>query len=354
MTVVVAHRWQPAGGYTYYEPRRPLQTPPITADLDMPNALYEPLHTIALSIMDPKAPPRDNAERLAAYFQKNFRYHIGLHLTHDKDPVLEFLQDIKAGHCEYFASAGVLLLRSIGVPARYVTGFVCDEESMGGFYRIARRKDAHAWVELYDKTHGWTTFDPTPPSDRPAPPSRRRPSQTPLRRALPPGGPLIASVISYGGVFGAIGLFWAWLVQLILAVPMVVWGVIIFVALAWIYRGTIRKWFGHRAYHRATVPPRIKELRAKLRRAEKLVASYGLVRPPGTTVGTFLRSVRSAPMPERVRKDAEGLLAEYQAARLRPEWRKFCWVCLGTPIFSCLKKKSGVPRHTLQNLFINY
>ena len=154
---------------------------------------------------------------------------------------------------------------------------------------------------------------PPPPSDRPGamPPT---PSQRfgELFRAW---WSIIASAIAYGGIFGAIGLFWAWLVQMILTVPMVVWGVIILVAMAWIYRGTIRRWFNR--HDRKALSPRVKELRAKLRRAEKLVASYGLVRSPGTTVGTFLRSVRSAPMPENVRKDAEGLLSEYQAARFR-------------------------------------
>jgi hypothetical protein len=76
-------------------------------------------------------------------------------LTGRDMPVVEFLEDIKAGHCEYFASAGVLLLRSAGVPARYVTGFVCRERGAGRDHWISRRKDAHAWVEMFVAGKGW-------------------------------------------------------------------------------------------------------------------------------------------------------------------------------------------------------
>lgn len=64
-----------------------------------------------------------------------------------KDPVLRFLQDTKKGHCELFASAAVLMCRSLGLPARYVTGFVCDEKSPSSRYYFCRL--AHAWGEVY-------------------------------------------------------------------------------------------------------------------------------------------------------------------------------------------------------------
>lgn len=85
------------------------------------------------------------------------------------DPVEDFLFVQKQGHCEYFASAMALLARVAGLQARFVTGYFAGEfNPVGGFYQF-RQKDAHAWVEVFLPGKGWTTFDPSPPSD-----SRRR------------------------------------------------------------------------------------------------------------------------------------------------------------------------------------
>lgn len=73
-----------------------------------------------------------------------------------------FLFSVKKGNCEYFASAGVMLMREAGIPARLVTGFLSDDwNEYGGFYDV-RQRSAHAWVEAYLPGRGWTTFDPTP------------------------------------------------------------------------------------------------------------------------------------------------------------------------------------------------
>ncbi len=81
------------------------------------------------------------------------------------DPVKFFLTERRRAHCELFASATVLLLRSAGVPARYVSGFICNEPHPSGKYFIARYGDAHAWVEAYDRQNRkWVVIDTTPPS----------------------------------------------------------------------------------------------------------------------------------------------------------------------------------------------
>jgi len=88
-----------------------------------------------------------------------------LAVTADGDPVLHFLQNTRAGHCELFASAAVLLLRQNGIPARYVTGFICWERHPSGSYFVARQGHAHAWVEAYDRlSQRWLSLDPTPPA----------------------------------------------------------------------------------------------------------------------------------------------------------------------------------------------
>jgi hypothetical protein len=109
--------------------------------------------------------PYDKAARIETYLKTKYGYSLDLTDPHGKDPLSYFLFDRRAGHCEYFASAMTILVRTLGVPARYVTGFLPGEyNDLGGDY-IVRASDAHAWVEVYFPDYGWVTFDPTPPAD---------------------------------------------------------------------------------------------------------------------------------------------------------------------------------------------
>jgi transglutaminase-like putative cysteine protease len=84
------------------------------------------------------------------------------------DPIETFLFDVRAGHCEYFATALALLLREVGVPTRIVNGYYgAHYNDVGEFYAV-RQADAHSWVEVDFGPLGWVTFDPTPPSGRTA------------------------------------------------------------------------------------------------------------------------------------------------------------------------------------------
>ncbi len=88
----------------------------------------------------------------------------------EERPVEAFLFDRGSGYCEHFASAMALMLRTLGVPTRLVTGFLVQEWNAFGRYAIVRQGDAHAWVEVFLPESGWTRFDPTPSapaSDRP-------------------------------------------------------------------------------------------------------------------------------------------------------------------------------------------
>jgi hypothetical protein len=106
-------------------------------------------------------------ERLASnfetYLKQQFLYTLDLTdagRIADQDPIEQFLYDFKRGHCEYFAGAMALMCQSVGMQARVVVGFKCDEfNSVGGYY-IVRQSHAHAWVEVLT-LNGWQTFDPT-------------------------------------------------------------------------------------------------------------------------------------------------------------------------------------------------
>ena len=81
-------------------------------------------------------------------------------------PIEAFLLGDLEGHCEYFASAMVVLARSAGLSARLVNGFAGGvPNEVGGFVEVSRA-DAHAWVEVHFEHAGWVRFDPTPPSMR--------------------------------------------------------------------------------------------------------------------------------------------------------------------------------------------
>ena len=96
------------------------------------------------------------------YLKTHYGYTLQLLRTPVKDPLANFLFERRQGHCEYFASAMTVMLRSLGIPARVVNGFRSDEfNDVTGNY-VVRAQDAHAWVEAYFPGYGWQTFDPTP------------------------------------------------------------------------------------------------------------------------------------------------------------------------------------------------
>jgi transglutaminase-like putative cysteine protease len=104
---------------------------------------------------------------LAAFFQNKFTYRMWqdqppLSNTNDT-PLSRFLLETHSGHCEYFATATVLLLRQLGIPARYAIGYAIHEPSGEGY--VVRERDAHAWCLVWDKEHElWRDFDTTPAS----------------------------------------------------------------------------------------------------------------------------------------------------------------------------------------------
>ncbi|MEJ2086504.1 MAG: DUF3488 and transglutaminase-like domain-containing protein [Acidobacteriota bacterium] len=110
----------------------------------------------------------ERARRIEAYLASEYRYTLDLVGTRVDDPVEAFLFDWREGHCEYFASAMVLMLRSIDIPARLVTGYLGGEYNPFEGYYVLRQSDAHAWVEAFSPELGWTVYDPTPASGRPA------------------------------------------------------------------------------------------------------------------------------------------------------------------------------------------
>jgi hypothetical protein len=96
------------------------------------------------------------------FLEKNYEYTT-VNLPQSRvDPVSTFLFSKKRGHCEYFATSMVVLLRHLGIPSRLVNGFLEGEYNEIGDFYIVRQSDAHTWVEVYFGNGFWVTFDPSP------------------------------------------------------------------------------------------------------------------------------------------------------------------------------------------------
>ncbi|MDP9148056.1 MAG: DUF3488 and transglutaminase-like domain-containing protein, partial [Acidobacteriota bacterium] len=106
--------------------------------------------------------PYEKAASMELYLSTRFGYSLNLTGKLGDDPLAHFLFETRSGHCEYFASAMTVMMRTLGIPAREVNGFLPGEyNDLGGDY-VVRASDAHSWVEVYFPGNGWITFDPTP------------------------------------------------------------------------------------------------------------------------------------------------------------------------------------------------
>lgn len=111
-------------------------------------------------------PPAEKAQRLERYLIENYEYTLDLLGRPGGEPIDRFLFEDRRGHCEYFASALVVLLRTQGIHARLVAGFLGAERNALDLW-VVRQGNAHAWVEAWIPGEGWRVLDPTPPGGRP-------------------------------------------------------------------------------------------------------------------------------------------------------------------------------------------
>jgi transglutaminase-like putative cysteine protease len=142
-------------------PAPPLDPGELERYLQLP-VLAPAIPTLARQVAGGSRDPFEITRRLDAFLRTRFRYTLDIEKVSDLDPLQEFLFVRRAGHCEYFAAAMAVMLRTLGVPARVVNGFQRGEWNPYGQYYIVRYYDAHSWVEAYMPEVGWVTFDPTP------------------------------------------------------------------------------------------------------------------------------------------------------------------------------------------------
>jgi hypothetical protein len=130
--------------------------------LQLPDRLDPRIELLAREVTRNAVTEYDKARAIESYLKK-FKYTLDLKPT-EGDPLAEFLFETREGHCEYFATAMTILMRTLGIPARIVNGFQMGEyNDLNNLYTV-RASDAHSWVEVYfPQKEAWIEFDPTPP-----------------------------------------------------------------------------------------------------------------------------------------------------------------------------------------------
>jgi protein-glutamine gamma-glutamyltransferase len=133
--------------------------------LTVPNDLPERVRTLAQDWTRTATTPLERTNAILKHLRTEYRYDLASPSGRSKQPLDDFLFESKRGHCEFYSTAMAIMLRTVDVPTRNVTGFVGGTFNRFGRFYAVRQGDAHSWVEVYLDGEGWRTFDPTPPSD---------------------------------------------------------------------------------------------------------------------------------------------------------------------------------------------
>ena len=260
---------------------RPLRT--------LPGTLDRRIYSLAELVTRDCATDREKIDAVRTYFTSNYDYHLGIRVPTGRDPLTYFLLEKPAAHCEYFASGAAVLLRCAGVPTRYVTGFFVGEKNPYGGYWVARNKDAHAWVEAYDREAGWTLVEATPGSGIPTG-AVGRASQ--FYDYLKFRIKELLEALRNGGIRAFLGACLLLVWEIVKAVLVSIYGAAFLALAAFIL--ALRWWRKRRARPRAAHDPALIALRALLARADAALRKLGHTRAPHETLHQFARRIAGA------------------------------------------------------------
>jgi transglutaminase-like putative cysteine protease len=161
---------------SHYDPANPTRLrklPQLYGNRDLSRYLQLPAMPVrdaalATRITANLVKPYEKLEAIQEELQRRCRYDLEAPFQPEKQDAVDFfLFDSKAGSCDQFASAFVVLARMNGIPARLVTGYAPgDYNPFTGYYEVLA-EHAHAWAEVYFPNYGWIAFDPTPGSEMP-------------------------------------------------------------------------------------------------------------------------------------------------------------------------------------------
>jgi len=145
-----------------FSPTAAWDAPPSKDDLKIPGNLLEVLSSITTQLNLEAHTPKQTLTQIEKFFADNFKYTLFLGDNTTRPKTLKiFLSSSRSGHCEYFATATVLLLRKAGIPARYATGYSVQEFNPSQGLYLVRSRHAHAWALAYIDGN-WREIDTTP------------------------------------------------------------------------------------------------------------------------------------------------------------------------------------------------
>jgi len=130
--------------------------------LQLPDDFSEQIAALAVEITQDVEHPYEKASAITRYLRINIDYARTIPAPPTgADPIEWFLFEQQMGFCNYYATAEVLMLRTLGIPARMAVGYAQgDLDPESGQYAV-RKRDSHAWVEVYFNDYGWVVFEPT-------------------------------------------------------------------------------------------------------------------------------------------------------------------------------------------------
>ncbi|MCB9538278.1 MAG: DUF3488 domain-containing protein [Myxococcales bacterium] len=153
---------------------RVLERAPYARYLQLPVDLAPRVRALAHQVVGDATTVGEAVDRLERHLRSDYAYTLDLQRDPSLPPVEDFLFVQRKGHCEYFATAMVIMLRAVGIPARSVNGFLGGTWNAYGGYLAVKQGNAHAWVEVLlpeERCSGpgactwvehWLTRDPTP------------------------------------------------------------------------------------------------------------------------------------------------------------------------------------------------
>ncbi len=153
-----------------------------TKYLQLPEDLSPRIREAALTVTAPYETPYDKAAAITLYLRREINYATTLNIPENvTDPLEYVLFEGKEGYCNYYATLEVLMLRSLGIPARLSVGYAQGEPNLQNTLFIVRERDLHAWPEVYFPEIGWVEFEPTGNQD----PLERPESRNDIQPAVP-------------------------------------------------------------------------------------------------------------------------------------------------------------------------
>ena len=264
-------------------------------------------------------------QKMLDYYLSNFTYSLTVpgisRWGRTKNDPLAVFWSAKQGFCEYYATLSALVLRRLGIPARYVTGFANPEVVEGLPYSIFRRKHSHAWVEAFVDNR-WVIFDPTPPI---LPQFSVAPSWWSVKWEGVRGRFARVMHALKEGEWRRVVDHWQNQSTALLESP-ILYTVLVVLVASFVSR-KIRIAYRKRQKNRAIVSVKALEWVKKLNVAERALARCGYRRETGETVGHFAKRIEivlsqvtanaDSPKKKQKSKDALAVLNNYESNRWR-------------------------------------